>query len=255
MGIKRIAFITASLIVFIFALVIITHADSGIGSIVTSFDSPEDKPCGLAWQGSGSGYIWVACRSNDRIYQCRTNGSVIRNFRSGHSGFTYGLAAGQIGGTWYIWSLGYNPGLIRRFTTSGTQVGSFPVYANPPAGYPYGLTFRSTTYLYESGWNCRRIFHMHSTTGSVYGSFPVPSTLWVVRRASTGPREVHKVDLSGSFITSFNVAGYGDPSGCAFDGNNVWISFTTPTNMVIAFTGGYTSVSPLSLGRVKALFK
>lgn len=268
---KRVAFIMASLIVLIFALAVFSHADSGIGSIVTSFDSPEDNPCGLAWQGSGSGYIWVACHwPVNRIYQCRTNGSVIRDFGSGHGGYTFGLAAGQVLGTWYIWSLGAQPNVIRRFTTLGSQAGSFPVYPNPHPGLLYGLAFRSTTYMYESCWSHGRIFRMHSTTGSAYGSFQVSSTpapydiaydrrdggyLWVVLRTPSPPWKVHKVDLTGSLITSFDVTRYGEPSGCAFDGNNVWVSFVTPTNMVIAFTGGYTSVSPLSLGRVKALFQ
>jgi hypothetical protein len=253
----------------LFAFLVLVGTAGAVGSLVSSFYSPATDPMGLAWQSYGTGYVWVACHSNHRIYQCTTNGSVVRNFASLHGGFTYGLAAGQIGATWYIWSLGYNPGLIRRFTTSGTQVGSFAVYANPPAGYPFGLAYKNSSTLYESNWNANRIFTMHPTTGSVYSGYIVPSAaprdlaydwrggdhLWVVDRPATGRRIVKKVNTSGSTVASFDVAGYGDPGGCCFDGTYVWIGFVSPVNRVLRFTAGETAVAPASLGRVKALFK
>jgi sugar lactone lactonase YvrE len=235
-----------------------------IGTPVASFNSPGGYANGLAWQETGAGYVWVAC-GNNRIYQCTTAGSVVRSFGSSH-GWTMGLAAGRVGGTWFIWSLGWQPSVVRRFTTTGSPVASFPVAA---PGTAHGLAFVDVTHLYEGSYSNRHVYRRHATTGSTYSSFaisslPTPRDLgydgragdhfWVPAREYLKQGIVYKVDAAGSVITSFGVGQYGDPNGCTFDGEYVWVGFASASgSKVVRFTAGETAVAPCSLGRLKVL--
>jgi hypothetical protein len=246
---------------FITTIIIMVLAVSSafaFGSLVRSFRCPSGStyPNGTAYFSNA---VYINTNTPDMCWQTTTTGSLVRSYSSGTTG-TMGTAVGSISGTLYRWVVSYNPRVIRRLSaTSGSFVNSFAV----PGTYPYGVAFRSSSYIYytESG-TLRRLYMMHPTTGSIYNSYSLsfdpndlaydPSGyLWII----DSTRLVRKCTLTGSSVASFSVASYGYAAGCGFGGGYVWVGINAPLHSILQFTTSGSAVTPTSVGKVKTLFR
>jgi hypothetical protein len=244
-------------IILTVAVLVATAASAhAFGSLVRSFRAPDAFPNGVAFL---TNTVYINTNSLKMCWETTTTGSVIRSFNSPTTG-NMGTAVGTIGGTLYRWIVSYRPTVIYRVVaTTGSVVNSFTA----PGTYPYGVAFRSSSYIYytESG-TLRQLFLMHPTTGSIYASYQLTfdpndvaydsrGYLWIVDSA----RVVRRCTLTGSTTASFSVASYGYASGCGYGGNYVWVGFNAPLHSILQFTSSGTAVTPTSLGKVKTLFR
>ncbi|HUV87194.1 MAG TPA: hypothetical protein VMX79_08785 [bacterium] len=247
---KTALFVTAALLV---AIAVQAYA---FGSLVSSFHAPGDFPNGVGYRAAN---LYIGTNTPDMCWRTTTTGSIVRSHTSPTTD-TMGVAAGVIGSTGFYWVASHDPRMIYQVGfNSGSIYHSFSV----PSTYPYGVAFRSASYIYhtDSG-TAPRLYLMHPTNGSVYASYTLSfdpndvaydatGYLWIVDSA----RIVRKCTLTGSTVDSFSVSSYGYPSGCAFDGTYVWVGFNAPLHSILQFTTTGSGVTPTSLGKVKALFR
>jgi DNA-binding beta-propeller fold protein YncE len=191
------------------------------GTVITSFNSPDYYPYGLAWDGQ---YLWLTGYSAKKIYKLDpTDGTVITSFNSPDK-YPYGLAwDGQ-----YLWLTGYSANKIYKLDpTDGTVITSF----NSPDSSPYGLAWDGQ-YLWLTGYSAKKIYKLDPTDGTVITSFNSPDKypyglawdgqyLWL---AGSSAKKIYKLDpTDGTVITSFNSPD-SSPCGLAWDGQYLWLT-------------------------------
>jgi hypothetical protein len=183
------------------------------GSIIRSFLPPRGLEIhdGAAFDGTS---YWGSSYIQNTVYNLTTMGSIVTSFPRTR---TYGL-------TWdgrYLWTSdagGSNE--LRRHTTTGSVVSSFPV--PQPISLACDLGWDGV-YLWAP--DSRGYIYRLTTTGSIVASFPPPG-----RRTS----------------------------GCTFDGAYLRLSCypgSGPWYIYRVDVGPLPAVTPTSFGQVKALFR
>jgi len=232
-------------------------AFAGFGSVVSSFRKTDNITSrGLAWDGR---YLVTSnmCLSGDKKWRVYTAaGSLVRKFDgpekyNAHIGAEYdGLR---------FWTGSCMEDRVYRFTSSGSVVSFFR------AEWPCGLAWDGkyiwwVSYIGDWFYKCKPL-------GSVVSSWRVNKItdsadlawdgiyLWC---ADIGSERVYRLTKKGSISRSFKAPGSGT-YGCAFDGKYLWLAdtvgglATTFYKVDIDYTG--PAVAPLSLGKVRALFR
>ena len=183
---------------------------------VSSFDSPQDNPYGLAWDGTS---LWIAIYTGD-IYNVQTNGTIITSWTPPRhiNGLTFD-------GT-YLW--GSAPGgasVVYKFQTNGTEVDSW----GAPESTIYGLAWDGT-YLWLVGVTNKKIYKLQ-TDGTEVSSFDVPSAttpygltwdgthLWYADRTY-----IYQIETDGTLVETYSLSP--TPDGLTWDGYYYWTSDT-----------------------------
>jgi hypothetical protein len=248
------------------ALCGLATAAFGWGNVVSSFVSPAGStyPNGAGWETIfGTGYLFVSVNVPDYCYRVTYTGSIQRSIDLPGSA-TRDNDCGEISGTGYVWVQDYT---TRRVYQFGYNTGSlYNSYVVPYTG-PYGLAYRwsgSIYYLYATSDTTNHLYRMNATTGSVYGSYSLPfeprgigygdGYLWI---ADGTNNRVRKCSVSGSTYDYFSVAPYGTIQGLDYDSlsNYVWAGMDSGTDRYYRFeTSGSSSITPTSMGKIKAMF-
>ena len=145
----------------------------------------------------------------------------------------------------------------RRYTSSGSALASFSLGSITGHGIAY-----DGTYIWLSGDNPSGYIYRMNTTGSIYSSFACPggydggldrdgaylwSTAWITSNSA-----VYKITTTGSVLDSF----YGPAAqtyGASWDGTYFWT--TNNTNGWVYKMQDVEAITPLTLGKVKALYR
>ena len=248
---KRVLFVTAALLV-----AIAVHAYA-FGSLVSSFHAPGDFPNGV---GCRAARLYISTNTPDMCWRTTTTGTILKSHTS-PSMFTKGITSGLIDGTAFYWVVGDRPKMVYQVGyNDGSVYSSFSV----PGTFPFGVAFRSPSYIYYTDTVGKRLYLMHPTNGSIYDSYAVSFSpndvaydasghLWFADFTSAGI--VWKSTLTGSVVDSFSVSSYGYAAGCGFDGTYVWVGINAPLHSILQFTTIGSGVTPASLGRLKALYR
>ena len=88
------------------------------GNVIDSFDAPDDRPSGLAWDGT---HIWLCDTLQNVIYKLDTDGAIMEQYEAPGS-YPVGLAFH--GG--YLW-------LVDLQTATIYKLDPFPAVAETPA--------------------------------------------------------------------------------------------------------------------------
>lgn len=234
---------------FVFAAV--AAGAFGAGSIVSSFPSPFwTFGKGLDFHG---GYIYHVTNATRTCYQTTTTGSIVRSIT-----FPNDMRGVHFTGS-YFWAS--DNVAVYRLDTNGSVLNSFAtVWAH------YGLTFDGT-YIWGSTVNSGNLITKMTTEGSVVSSFEGPGSyngdldwdsgyLWVCDWPVSGGG-LYRITTTGSVVESY-VPPSGPttrPSGCCWDGDYLWfLNFSEP-RYVYQIDTARTSITPTSIGKVKALFR
>ncbi len=184
-------------------------------NIVSSFTPPGTVQMGLTY---GSGYLWITCNINDRIYKISTTGNTVSSFNAPGSS-PYGLAFDGI----YLWNIDNSSNRIYKLTTSGSIISSISIPSSDPIGLAY-----DGTYLWYADETTDKIYKL-STSGNLITSFNSPGPepyglafdgtyLWNAD-GSTG--KIYKLDTAGNILGSFDSPA-SEPRGLAYDGTYLW---------------------------------
>lgn len=246
------------------AIVICALAASafGWGSLISSFRSPAGSqfPNGIGYRAN---YVYITTNQPDRGFRTTFTGSVARS-HSLPTSTTRGCAAGVMGTTGYYWVVNNNP---RRVYRLGFSTGSIYHSFTPPGTDPYGLAFRqsgSNYYLYYTSSASRRLYRLNAATGALQFTYALSFTprgigygdgyLWI----ADGAGWIRKCSVTGSTYDRFRVSQYGYVAGCDYDAvrNQVWVGFNAPGHRICRFeTSSGTTITPSSMGKIKATFK
>ena len=232
-------------------------AFGAVGDVISSFPLPAScaEGNGLTWDGA---YLWVCSEGPPDFVQLSTTGSVVSYFKiaPGNYGYFYGAAFdGE-----YLWC-SYQPDpydgpQFRRYTTTGTPVGSWFTGRN---GAVAGMT-------YENGrlWGAQ---FKYTTAGSYLGSFARPFILsdlawdghylWTSGQGSYD-YQMCQLTTTGSVVSSFLLPNGGYAAkGAETDGQYLWAVVYGPSHeyWVYQFDIGVVDVGGSSFGKIKALYR
>jgi hypothetical protein len=196
------------------------------GSFVSSWPCPNSSGNrGLAY--SWGGYVWIGNYADDNVYCCKSsNGSIYYSWNAGHDPFALApyCTGDGAAGTSLIISYDTNPNrLYYHFPGNGSLV-----YSTPLADvYSFDMTY---------DWRNRLIWKYNSGISHIYG--------------------MHY--LNGSIVASF-VRPYAGTAYClAYSYNHLYIACSNSWMYKVhcpALGADGTSVSPASMGSIKAMFR
>jgi hypothetical protein len=251
-------------------------AFAGFGDVVASFPAPANYPIALAVAGNYNEYLWVFCNTSPyRIYRVggRT-GSVYSSFVSPQGRYTRGLTYSYGGGGGlptgsYLWMGNYSTDRIYRcnynngsayawIPANHDMYGGLAVWATGHGGY-------SPTHMLSSDTSPRYIYRHSLTNGSISSSFAPANAVYdlawdwrwrVVRTGNAGSR-VDAYSTNGSLVNtqSFTIPA-NNPLAFAYTSSYLWVGTTTGSHRIwMIHCPQPWAVEPLSVGRVKALFR
>ena len=193
------------------------------GDVISSFDSIDKNPNGVAWDGSN---LWLAGESDREIREVTTSGTLLSSFD------TDVFEDRPNGITWdgnNLWIAGDQTRTVYEVTTSGTIVSSFSVDAFEDN--PWGLTWDGTD-LWLSGDQNRSVYRF-TTSGTLVSSFSTDvfddkprgltwdgTYFWLVGDQNNS---VYQLTTSGTLISSFATP-CGSPKGLTIDGTDFRLS-------------------------------
>ena len=248
--IKYAAFLTAAAAISFAAL----------GDVTASFLAPAPFPLAIE-KGAADNALYIF--SNTPPYLIwRTHaltGAVVASYPSPRGTTTRGLSWL---GTDLIVGDDYNHYVYRFAAATGSVYGSWPAGHDVQGLATDGLlgsgsrVFATSIYPYNRVWS-------HTTAGSVVASFEVDANtdcawdyvndlVWV---NCTEDNYVKGFNIAGSLISSF-AAPANVPWGLAFYGGYLWVGTTSGTHRIWRIhCPAFTSITPASLGRVKAIYQ
>lgn len=231
-------------IVVILALVggclIAVQGWAGTASIVSSFKSPCANIYGIDYH---DGYLYHADNiKGGYIYQTNTMGSITARVRNLTGARGIDRTASE------FWVCSYD-GWTHRLSTSGSILSSFKV-----SGLGEGITLGTGYLWYTDGFRVCQV----TLNGSLVRSFNAPGTrafgicwkaanLWIVNPSN---HYIYRTKESGSVIGSFRTTAI--PYGVAWDSSYIWYS---AGDYVYRARVLFTALVPVSLGKVKALYR
>jgi hypothetical protein len=241
-----------------------TVAFGALGDVVASFAAPASNPLALA-RPTNVAYLWVYCNTSPyltwRVHG--TTGSIYGSWVTGS--YTRGLTY-EYGG--YLYRGNTSTDYIYRCSSSNPT----SIYSSYPAGHDMysGLALEagaggsSPTAMYSSSPSPAYIWRHNYSTGSIYSSFAasIPcDPAWdynnkLIWAGNYSTHYIYGYYANGSLVASFaSPANY--PWGLTYYGNYLWVSTTIGTNRiwqvhVPTFT---SSISPASMGKIKAMYK
>ncbi|MGD8719018.1 MAG: hypothetical protein PVH29_09375 [Candidatus Zixiibacteriota bacterium] len=241
-----------SRVIIVAGSILVAGMAFGAGSIISSFLSPvTSSPIGMCYNG---GYIYHMSHTDGAVFKTTTTGSVVSSITGPSSGIGVHFT-----GTHY-WTTTYSPGVAYYRDSSGSIISSF---AGPANGY--GITSDGTNLWYSSSRSGNYIWQL-TTAGSVISSVEGPGTfnggvdwdsrgyIWVANWPSSNGG-IYRITTAGSVVESYSPVPAGTrPSGCAWDGTYVWYCDYTG-KYVYQMDTELTSITPASVGKVKALFR
>jgi hypothetical protein len=235
------------------------------GDVVSSFKSPAATPGGVSYR---PGFLYISAATGGAIWRTDTTGSVI-SYHPTSLVNNAGITVGTIRGKTYYWVVDrvdvYTGYVYRFIDNSSTVDGSFAL----PGRYAWGVSLIDSTHMYYSATMDYKIYVIHPMNGSVYSSFTVDfypgdlaydeeGYLWVAGSA-TADKHVYKCTTTGSVLASFSAKKWGNPYGCGYDGEYLWVGgsdWERGRYTIVQFNvHEYPAVVPASVGRVKALFR
>jgi len=250
---KKRALMRAAALGYAFLCLTAAPAFAAFGDIVSSFPCEGNiTQLAAAWDGSrvvmtnyhASGdHMW-------RVYS--TAGSWLSSFAPPVTSAQYGAA--YLGRSRYFGG-SRTTDTIYLFEMTGSVVSSFA------ASDPYGITWDGTYLWWLSSTG--DVFSRCTSTGSVVSSFTVAAIsdgrdlgwdgtyLWC---PDTTDDLVYRFTTAGSITASFRAPG-GSTYGCTYDGKYLWVTDIGTPRYAYQIDIGYTSVSPASFGKVKAIFR
>jgi hypothetical protein len=182
----------------------------------------------VPWDGMNSGlaystppsYLWVGCVSSDVVYRTRPfTGSVYTSWSAGHKPFGAGAQCTGDGGTGTsgIFVADYYPDYVFLHRLGGSVVGSFPL---------------GTGSRYDCAFDWRNNLLWRGSGDYIYGHTP-----------------------TGAIAASFNSPA-GTPWGLAYYNRRLWIACQADSYIYrVHCPKEFFAVAPVSLGRVRALFR
>ena len=244
-----------------------------LGEIVASYPCPEKRNAYAMSVGDRYVYLYITWAFH--VYRMdRWSGSVVSSYAPEVSGTIAGMAFEQ--GP-YLWmhNQGYAPVWLNRCNeATGSIYSSVPIITQPcssidfetPRGQP--VPVRSVLMAVSLG-----IYGMHlmrfTTAGSFISSFKTETTwsdvAWDYGNAWMWlPRDIYNpyfyaFDTNGSFVASFAPTTAAHvPRALDYYGEYLWVSSDTlsdPHVLVIHCPVLHPTVSPASVGRIKALYR
>ncbi len=179
----------------------------------------------------GSGYMSLVCPTTRRLYVYRvTGGAPVASMTAAGSAWPMN---NFYDGTYYYTNGPNNRGMFYRYTTSGSSAGtwtcSFPMSTCGGATYVDKFNGGSGGYIVACSWTSGQASAGFTKAGSLVRSFTLP------RNNTNGA--------------------CGGPSSGAF-GEVYWVNRYTGSLVAMEIDlGNTTSVTPISLGKVKSLFR
>jgi len=240
------------------------------GSLITSYNSPALLPYGLGYLPGPTPYLTVVTDYPPAtIWRVvAADGSVVASYAAPSANAT-GCDAGVISGVNNTWVMGETTRwyVFRLASDTGSVYGSFEAPRDDSAG----LAFRDAGggyYLYAThryAYLGPMLCCLDALTGSVYASYSLrfgnpfgcaydgAAYLYI---ADLFDDCVYMTTLQGSTLASFPLPAGVQPSGVAYGGGYVYVStyYPTPHRIYVYETGG-SALQPVSLGRVKAVFR
>jgi hypothetical protein len=232
-------------IVVILALIggclITAEVYGGTASIVASFKSPCPTAYGIDYH---NGYLYHADGlTAGYIYETDTTGSVTRKIRN----LTGARGVDRMPSD--FWTCNYDA-WVHRLSTTGSVLSSFRAWQQG-----YGITFGGG-YLWYTQYHY--VFKV-TLTGSIVRSFTItglaPSGicwdtpyLWIANLVN---HNVYLTTQGGGVIDKISIPCR--PYGVTWDGSHIW--FSGVNHWVYRARVCFTAVAPVSLGRVKALYR
>ncbi len=263
------------LIILGVALLAAGAAFAKMGDVVASFPAPANYPIALAVGADYNHYLWVFCDTSPyRIYRMGgMNGAVYASFVSPQGRYTRGLTYSYGGGGGlptgsYLWMGNYSTDRIYRCNfNTGSAYASIPANHDMYGGLAVmatGAGGRAPTHMLSSDTSPRYVYRQSLTNGSIYASFaPSPAIYdlaWDLQNryvwtGSTGDY-VYAFRTNGSVAGSFRIQA-DNPRAFAYTGSYLWLGTTTGSHYIwmLHCPAPWGAVEPVSLGRVKALFK
>ncbi len=261
------------IVVITIALALAASAAFGVlGQIVASWPAPANYPIAAATP-SNPAFFWLYCNASPyRIWQVnRETGAVAKSYVSPFTSATRGLTYSTGGGGGlpsgsYLWIGNSSTDRIYR---CNYDTGS--IYASIPANHDMygGLAAmatadggRSPTYMLSSDSSPAYTWRQSLTSGSIYGSFAtagVYDIAWDWRNQVMWHRSgttIYGRTTTGSIKGSFSFT-RGPALGFTYYGQYLWLASTTSYHRIykIHCPGPGLSVTPTSVGKVKALFQ
>jgi len=215
-------------------------AFAGTASIVSSFKSLSPQVYGIDYHG---GYLYHTS-SRDAIYKTTTTGSLAEKIPTRY--IEYGVD--RTGTEFWTTGVGIN---IYRLSTTGTLIRSI----NAPE--------RGRDIAFGDGflWHVASNIYKLTTNGSFVSSFSFSGRnlrgicwaapyLWL---ADVGKNQVFQMTTQGSIVDYFPIPH--QPYGVTCEGAYVWYSVTSNQHAYKMYPYSTNAIAPVSLGKVKALYR
>jgi len=259
-------------VVIILALALTAGAAYAVlGQIVASWPSPANSPIAAA-RPNNSAYFWLYCNTSPyRIWHVHADtGSIYSSYVSPFTSRTRGLTYNYGGGGGlpsgsYLWIGNYSTDRIYRCSYS---TGS--IYASIPANHDMygGLAVMATadggrgpTHMLSSDSSPAMTWRQSLTSGSIYNSFAttgVYDIAWDWRNKLVWHRSGTRIygrTTTGSVVASFSFT-KGPALAFSYFGQYLWLGSTTGYHRIFKIHCPINvSVTPTSVGKVKAIFK
>ncbi len=251
-------------IIILFIIVFIAECPSYAGwALIHSYPTPGNDPRGYRHYDGYTGYI-LQDGTDPYIYRIYWwTGSIYNSFPAPGGAGAWGLGFDRTGVD-YFWISNYQNSWFYQVTTAGSLVSSFPSPLPGPAGMDILFDFTYFRYyLYVAFPSQNKIAKIDQTSGSLVVTYAAPGTYptacgglyyqgnyFFVTDSST-----HTVYQGGvPVITNLQT-----PVGFSFEATTNdeyrFIHVVDDATDRIYFYWSNTSVTPASLGRIKALFR
>ena len=233
--------VSALFSVFLLVLVIpVLDAWGGNLEVVKSFESPGDRPFGLAWDDK---YLWHSDRTSGLIYTLDPEEEEIVHYIT--PPHVISDPAGLTRDGQYLWCADWSGGMIYKLKVNYLFLLVYPPPDDPasiwlsiedsfasPASSPFGLAWDGE-YLWCAEVFRGRIYKLGPENGSVVLSLELPfwpsgltfdgTDLWVTgqQKVINGDKQIYRVSLSGKILDSYEPPG-SDPEGLTWDGKYLW---------------------------------
>ena len=190
--------------------------------VVTEYDSPLERPTGLAFDGEN---LWISSTKEHRICSMDPEtGSLLRELNVSIAS-PWGLAWGVD----CLWVADFDTLRIYRVDVESGRITQNIV---APGTAPTGLSWDGAS-LWVSDFSSHRFYKLDSTSGAVLRSFETPApgynpsglawdggSLWVADMSASYVFRVEPV--GGGVVSSYYSPGY-YPSDLAWDGEHLWV--------------------------------